>query len=496
MSLFEWISPEPAMSVLKRLRQSLLLVCLTGSFLAYSTSGHSDIDLPTIGDASSSIVSMQREQQIGAIFMKMLHGQVKTEDDPELVQYTENLVYRLAEASQLKDRQLSIVLIDNPNLNAFAAPGGVIGINTGLFFYARTEDEFAGVIAHELAHLSQRHYARGVESAQQRSIPTIAAILGSIALAASGAGDLGAAALSTTLAGAQSSQLSFTRTNEREADRIGMLTLARSGLDPRGMPNLFERMNQREGSGPQYEFLRTHPLSRNRIADARSRSEQYPAQKRRDNTEYEMMRNRAILKLTQSEEKARNRFRSELEGDSPNNISATRYALAQAELDLHNPEKAQKALKPLLEKMPHNNSILILNSRIQYALGNKKEAIQAIRTLLNENPGNHPLAMALVDLLYDDHQYRQAMHVLKNESRQRPEDPAVWYYLAETAGLAKDIATVHTARAEYFFLVGDMDSSVKQLEYAIELPETPFIQKTALREKIVEVRNYKKNMKL
>ena len=479
------------MPFVKPLRTAILSLALTVSAYAYS-----DISLPTIGDVSSSIVSTQKEREIGGVFLKMLNSQLSTESDPELVQYVEKLVYRLAESSELQNRQLSIVLIDSPYLNAFAAPGGIVGINLGLFFYALTEEEFAGVIAHELAHLSQRHYARGVESAQRQRLPTLAALLGSIILAASGAGDLGAAALSSTIAGAQSSQLAFSRINEQEADRVGILTMARAGMDPRGMAALFERMSKLEGSGPQFEFLRTHPLSRNRVSDARSRAEQYPSRPQNPDGEYQLMRNRALIRISQSPEDVRNRFRQELNSGRTGYENATRYGLAQAELNLQNPKAAEKALKPLLKKKPADIHYQILNNRIQFELGHKTKAINNLRTLLADNPGNYPTTLAIVDLLYKNRQYSEAMAILRTESRRRPEDPTIWYNLAETAGLAGDIPTVHTSRAQFFFLVGDMDNSIKHLEYALQLPNVPFSQQAALKEQIEDVKAYKKKMKL
>ncbi|MTI13747.1 M48 family metalloprotease [Sansalvadorimonas verongulae] len=473
------------------LRSFLLPLALTASTLA-----NSEITLPTIGDASSSIVSIQKEREIGGVFLKMLNSQLSTESDPELVEYVEKLVYRLAESSQLQNRELSIVLIDSPYLNAFAAPGGIVGINLGLFFYARTEDEFAGVVAHELAHLSQRHYARGVETAQRQRLPTIAALLGSIVLAASGAGDLGAAALSSTVAGAQSYQLAFSRINEQEADRVGILTMARAGMDPRGMATLFERMSKLEGTGPQYEFLRTHPLSRNRVSDARSRAEQYPAKPQNPDGEYQLMRNRAIIRLAQSQEDIRNRFQKELNSSRSGHENATRYGLAQAELNLQNPKGAKEALQPLLASSPNNIHYQILHNRILFESGDHKTAISNLRKLLSDNPGNYPTTLAIVDLLYNDRQYSEAMSILRTESRRRPDDSTIWYNMAETAGLAGDILTVHTSRSQYFFLVGDMDNSVKHLEYALELPNVPFSQRAALKERIEEVKDYKKKMKL
>ncbi len=483
------------MHLLKSLQIALITFGI--SSLGASIPTYSDISLPVIGDTSSSIVSMQKEQEIGAIFLKMLHSQLPTETDPELVQYIENLVYRLAEASQLQNRRLSIILIDSPYLNAFAAPGGVVGINTGLFLHAKTEEEFASVIAHELAHLSQRHYARGVEAAQRQTLPTMAALLGSIVLAAAGAGDLGVAALSSTIAGAQSSQLTFSRTNEQEADRIGILTMVRASMNPRGMADLFERMSKMEGTGPQYEFLRTHPLSRSRVADARSRAEQYPSYPSRNTREYEQMRNRAVVKMTQSLDVVRNRFRQELSSGRTPSEQATRYALALIELEMQNPKQAGKVLAPALTKSQGNDlPVQILNNQILFAKGDKKGGIAGMRKLLAGNPGNYPVIMTLADLLHNDGQYKEAMTILKAESRKRPQDPYIWYLLAETAGLAGDITGVHTSRAEYFFLVGNMDDCIQQLEYAMEQPKLLFSQKAALKTRIDEVNAYKKNMKL
>ncbi|CAM3867496.1 M48 family metalloprotease [Parendozoicomonas haliclonae] len=481
-----------------RLLKSLIastLTCLLTLPLTISTAT-AEINLPSIGDSSSSIVSRQKEQEIGGVFLKMLHSQLRVESDPELVQYVEDLVYRLAEASQLQDRRLSIILIDSPYLNAFAAPGGIVGINTGLFLYARTEEEFAGVIAHELAHLSQRHYARGVEAQQRQQLPTMAALLGSIVLAATGAGDLGMAALSSTVAGAQSAQLAFTRTNEQEADRIGILTMARAGMDPRGMASLFERMSKLEGTGPQYEFLRTHPLSRNRVADTKSRAEQYPARPSKRDSEYDLMRNRAITLTTQSPETARNRFAEELDSGRTVSELATRYALAQVQLNMQRPADAQKTLAPVASKQSGDIHIQILNNRIQFANGKRQQGITGMRELLKRNPGNFPISMALVDLLYNNGNYKEALEVLRTESQKRPKDPEIWYLIAETAGLAGDITGVHTARSEYFFLVGNMDDSIRHLEYALEQPKLAFSQKAAYKTRIEEIRSYKKTMKL
>ena len=165
------------------LRPTLLtLACL---FAAHTGAS----DLPSLGDASSSIVSPQQEHQLGRAWLGLLRGQVSQLDDPQLKDFVESSVYRLSETSQLQDRRLEFVLLNSPQLNAFAAPGGIVGVNGGLFLYAQTEAEYASVMAHELAHLSQRHFARGVEAQQRMQLPMMAAMLAGIVAAAAGAGD-------------------------------------------------------------------------------------------------------------------------------------------------------------------------------------------------------------------------------------------------------------------------------------------------------------------
>ncbi|HWV10112.1 MAG TPA: M48 family metalloprotease, partial [Pseudomonas sp.] len=157
-------------------------------------------DLPSLGDASSALVSPQQEYQMGRAWLSLVRGQVDQLSDPQLKDFVETSVYRLGETSQVQDRRLEFVLLNSPQINAFAAPGGIIGVNGGLFLYAQTEGEYASVMAHELAHLSQRHFARGLEAQQRMQLPIMAAMLAGIVAAAAGAGDAGIAAIASTQA--------------------------------------------------------------------------------------------------------------------------------------------------------------------------------------------------------------------------------------------------------------------------------------------------------
>ena len=172
----------------------------------------------------------------------MFRSRAPTLDDPLLQDYLEDLVYRLVTHSELQDRRVEVVIVDNPVINAFAVPGGVIGIHTGLLLYAQSEDELATVIAHEIAHLSQRHFSRGVEHQKKQQPLTLAGLLASAVLIATTGGAAGMAAMTATQAAAMDSRLRFSRGNEQEADRIGMQTMADAGMDPHAAPVMFERM--------------------------------------------------------------------------------------------------------------------------------------------------------------------------------------------------------------------------------------------------------------
>jgi predicted Zn-dependent protease len=286
-----------------------------------------DLNLPNLGESSTSLFSAEFEHQLGRAWLRVFRSQVRTVDDPLLHDYLEHLVYELVSHSKLEDRRVEVVIIDSPEINAFAVPGGIIGINNGLLLYAQTEDELATVLSHEIAHLSQRHFSRGVEFQQKNQPLTLAAMIASFVLLATAGADAGMAAMSATQAAAQSSALRYSRTNEQEADRVGMQTLDEAGFDPHAAPAMFERMMQasRYSSSERIpEYLRTHPLTENRVADTRNRARQYPVKEPSVSLDYQLMRARVANQLATSPEEAINKFRGELAG-TPRSAEAARY---------------------------------------------------------------------------------------------------------------------------------------------------------------------------
>ena len=422
-------------------------------------------DLPSLGDASSAIVSPQQEHQLGRAWLSLVRGQVSQLDDPQLKDFVETSVYRLSETSQLQDRRLEFVLLNSPQINAFAAPGGIVGVNGGLFLYAQTEAEYASVMAHELAHLSQRHFARGLEAQQRMQIPVMAGLLAGIVAAAAGAGDLGIAAIASTQAAAMQEQRRFSRQNEQEADRIGLVNLEKAGFDPRAMPSMFERlMRQYRYDRKPPEFLLTHPVSESRIADTRNRAEQFKATGITDSVRYQLMRARVQLTYEETPGVAAKRFRNML--DENPQLEAARYGLAIAQIKSGQHKEARGSLQPLLANSPNDVAYNLAQVELDMAANRLSDAQDRINRLLTLYPNNYPVNQAHIDLLMKQVRTQEAERALDDMLKSRGNDPDVWYQVAEVRGLSGNTIGLHQARGEFFALIGDYNQALEQLDFA------------------------------
>jgi predicted Zn-dependent protease len=453
------------------------------------------VALPELGDSMSGNFSSQQEYELGRAWLKMFRSQVRTVSDPLMQDYMEFLIYKLASVSQVKDRRLEVVVVDNPTINAFAVPGGVVGVHNGAFLYANDEAELASILGHELAHLSQRHFARGVEQQQRTMLPMMAAMLGSLVLAATARGDVGMAGIAATQAAAQQSQLSFSRENEAEADHVGMETLVKADYDPNAFAEMFDAMlaaNRFAGRNPP-EFLLTHPLTESRISDARNRAREYPRKVYVDNLDFQLMRARAEIQLAANNSEALKKFKARLKGQS-RNIEADHYGLALAYLQAGQFKEARDQLDPLLQKDPRRLAYVITDTDIDIASGATERAAEKLRAQLRVNPGNYPLSMAYADALLKAGQPQIAEGILDEQVKSRPTDPNVWFELAETHGLAGNILGVHQARAEYFLLNGVFDKAEQQLNYALTLAKKDPVTTSKIEERIRQIRALKDQM--
>lgn len=470
-------------------------VCLSsmvGLSLLLSTQTLAQKALPSLGDRISGTVSLGQEYAMGQQFLSQIRRSAPTIPDALLNSYLETLTYKIASRSELQDHRLSFVIIDSQELNAFAAPGGIIGVNTGLFINAQTEAEFASVMAHEIAHVSQRHFARGVDEAQAGRVTQLASLLASVLVMATSDAGHGMAAVTAAQGLARDAQLRFSRSNEAEADRIGQNTMFNAGFDPDAMASLFERLIaiNRFGRRPP-EFLLSHPVTESRIADARSRSSRYPSREYGNNIEYHIMRARVVAHYAPNKADVVTQYKSLLEASTSNfTRDANTYGLAIAYWENKQFRLATETLAPLLAKDPNRISYAVTQAEIYTAENEAGRAIEYLKRHLAINPNNHPLTMAYFDALSKSRRYGEAAKVLEDHAQTRESDHNLWYQLAETWGQAGEVSKVHQARAEYFSLLSDYGKAREQLRFALRIEtdngDSP-AEEARLRQKIKEL---------
>ena len=444
----------------------------------------SEEDLPIIGDSSSSVISIASEYNLGRLYMAQIRRTLPEYIDPVSQDYAEHLVYRLSEFSELSDRRLEIALIDEKSVNAFAAPGGIIGINAGLIFHADTEGQLASVLSHELAHLSQRHFARRMQRQKDRSLANSLMILGSIALAGATSNP------NALLVGQQAitqQNLSFSRGDEQEADRIGFKNMVSAGFDPKSTSYMFEKLQSlsRLSGSNELEFLRSHPLTKNRIADAQSRAQGFENKNYRNSLDYDLVRNRTIVHFSEVPRQAVTIFQKELTDSSDEREKLEAYyglALAYSRDNKHS--QALNSMRQALEMDSENLMLQIGLLELHIEAENYFEAEALASSLLSTNPYNYPISMLYNRVLMNKGNYKLGEKILKDLTLKRPKDPQVWYWLAEVQGLDKNLIGLHLSRAEYFFLTGSYDTSIKHLRMALDLTGNNFQLTESIHNKI------------
>ncbi|MFV8571161.1 M48 family metalloprotease [Marinobacter sp. SBS5] len=453
----------------RRTLTSIIAAALLIVFLAAPALKAEPSALPSFG-GSGGLIAGQQEASIGEQAMTSIRRSAPQVQDPLVYDYLYNVIYRLVPFAPLDNRNLNLVLIDSPALNAFAVPGGVVGVNGGLFLNATTEQQFASVLAHELAHLSQRHFARRMEQQETSAPLTLAGMIAGIVLSAVTQSDIGIAAIAGTQAMAIQNMLSYSRAHEQEADRVGLDILASAGLDPKGMPEMFEiMMRQNRLQGNQMpEYLSTHPLTQSRVSDTQNRAEQYPRKAVQDSQEYHLMRSRLQVHYASSPASAVEVFESYLNRDDAKKNDAISYGLAVAYKENKQFDKAEKILQELLSKNPGRITFQVSLAEVYTEQKRYEAARQILKTALSRNPRNYPVTWALASLEIADGNGTAAASYLKELTRQRPSGDQIWLRLAEAEGMARNIVGVHRARAEYDALRGDYQSAQRQLRQAQE----------------------------
>jgi predicted Zn-dependent protease len=449
-----------------------------------------EVNLPDIGSPADAILSKSDEAQIGRAIMASIRASGQLVEDPLINEYVNEIGHRLAAYANDGEHKFTFFVVNDSSINAFALPGGFIGVHTGLLEATRSEDELAGVLAHEIAHVTQRHIARAVHANQRQSLLSTAIMLGAIVAGAAGAGgDVMQGAIAVAQGSQAQAQINFTRSNENEADRIGISALADAGFDPQGMASFFEVISRTYGSGEYKipEFLQTHPVTSDRIAEARGRAREYPAVRTTDTKNYGIARARLLVAKQSTPEDAVKYFERqnyELMSD------ADRYGLAVAYTRNGEHLKANRIYEELLNREPEVIAYHIGLGQSQLALEQIDEARQTFEKARELFPRNTPLIISYAEVLLQLGDAQYAHEILLDLLNNTPPTPDQVRLIARAADEAGEAAEANYYMAEYRFMIGDLVGGVTFLQRALSVPELNEIQRIRFEARIDFIREF------
>ncbi|HZM44595.1 MAG TPA: M48 family metalloprotease [Burkholderiales bacterium] len=444
--------------------------------------------LPDLGDVSQATITPLQERRLGENIMREVRADRTYYDEPEVTDYLNQLGQRLAARSLEVRQEFEFFFILDPQINAFALPGGFIGVNTGLVLAAQSESEVAGVMAHEISHVSQRHIARMLSQQKQALVTTIASIAAALLLSRVSS-DAAQAAFVFGQAGVAQSQLNFTRDHEREADRVGLQLLGDAGFDPRGMATFFERLQKAtrvvESAAPSY--LRTHPLPFERIADIQNRIQDLPYRQVPDSIEFQLIR--AKLKAdTEPPREAMAFFEASLAERKFLSEAASHYGLAVSSLRANNLARARSELAAVVKLAPPNAVVETLSCRIARASGGIQQAEACYREAIKAYPRYRALVYDYADALLQARQPGAALQLIESRQQVLSADHKLYQLQARTyAALNRPLAQ-HRALAEAYARQGNFGAAVEQLQIGLKSGDGDFYQLSGAEARLRELR--------
>jgi predicted Zn-dependent protease len=470
------------------MKKFLLITCAAAAFTAcLAASAEIALDLPQMGEPADASISPAEEQEIGSRIVAEFYSYNLVLEDPEVSDYVSSLGWKLAASSSTggKPPSFNFFVVNDPRINAFALPGGYIGVNAGLITSARNESELAGVMGHEQAHVTQRHIARAQEDTGTATLATWAAVLAAIIMGSANP-DLVIAALSLGTSINYQRQVNYTRAHELEADRIGIRTMVGAGYDPDGMATFFARLEQQSrlyGSGIP-EILRTHPVNTTRISEARSRAAGYGPRSHKDSTDYVLMQARVRVLIAQSRE-AVDYFSGEL--GAGRDALGNRYGLALALSLQGRAQEASETLAPILAANPRQVNLNILQAQLQLAQGRSEQALAICARTANLYPRYAPALLNYAETLIALGRAKDARQLLLAREQALGTRPETHRLLAQAAHDLGNTAEEAFQTANYRYGRGDMIGALDQLDAALRLTSLTSQDRARLRARRDEV---------
>ncbi len=449
-------------------------------------------NLPDFGSPADSVITKSQEAQLGRSVLAQLRNAGAVMDDPQLTEYIQGLGARLAGQASDGEQKFEFFIVDDAAINAFALPGGYIGVNSGLILASDSESELAGVLAHEVAHVTQRHIARSIYDSQRSGMLSIATMLAAILLSVATdiSGDATAGLITASQAATAQRQINYTRSNEREADRVGMETLSSAGFDPTGMSSFFEKLSRRYGSSSRQipAILQTHPVTTERIADARDRARQLPNVKVDDSRSYSIVKARLQALQAPTPEAAYGIFTTRLENGSAE--PADRYGLALSLSRLGRDDEAERMFREFVKDSPGiipyrigHGEALMRNGQIDAALDMYSEAVSLF-------PRNVPLTISFAEALIIAGDPEAAHDLLLDLLNNVPPTPEQIRLIARAANAEGDVGNAHFYMAEYYLAIGSAPLAINQLRMALESPNVNSVDQARIKARLEQIREF------
>ncbi len=428
------------------------------------------LDLPEMGDSAGTLISPDEEKKLGEAFFRSLHAQIEINQDSEIQDYIQTIGEKLVSHSDTPSYPFHFFVVMENNINAFAGPGGYIGVNSGLILMTEAESELASVMAHEIGHVTQRHLYRSYEASSRLSIPMMAATLGAILLGSQSPA-AGQAAIMAIQAGSVQFQINFTREHEEEADRVGMQTLSLSTYDPRAMPTFFERLQQSTRYSGQNvpEFLRTHPVTASRISDSRGRADNYPYKQYPDSLTYQLIKTKLQVLLANDSNEIKAILQARLNQGLPEQRTVAQYGLGLLALKTQNLVEAEAIFQNLTKLNPEQSHYAAALARVALESNNYKLASARFQKLVAQFPENDAIKLEYVRTLLKAGEPLNAKKMLLTLSFKTQQQPIFSELLAQIYGDLNQPAESHRYLADYYFAMGATQQAILQIRLAEQI---------------------------
>jgi predicted Zn-dependent protease len=450
--------------------------------------------LPEIGVVASDALTINKEKIVGDIIMRQLRGQAPIVQDPVLQEYIQGIGNRLVIHADNTKFPFQFFMINNPVLNAFAFYGGHIGIHTGLLSASSTESELASVLAHEIAHVTQRHLARRVQMQKRNSPLQIASLIGGILLAIANP-EAGIAAVQAGSAAGQQANINFTRNNEQEADNIGINILYRAGFDPRGAAGFFEKLlAQSRGRSTQLAFLQTHPLPTDRVAQTITRARSLGERNIAPSLDFHLAKARIQGRYMSTPERNVNLFYSQQANGNKVEQIAARYGLAISLFEVEKYDEAKKILETLIATDKENLFYLDLMTDIYINQDMPARAISLLSPLWKNKPQNSVLTLNLANAYINAQNYEPAIQMLRDLLLVNKESFLAYQLLNDAYNRSQMLKEAHMTKAEIYALISAYPLAIDELQFAYNKVGNDSLEKQRIKGRIAQFREAQVSM--